>query len=366
MSRNDKPFYIKAINSIFKFTRLFLPIKDRVLFLGSPRNSTLMENDQLVFDKLKCDKKVIVKKLPHKIKDIIRISYYIQTSKVIVIDDQYRYLMHIPLKDKQRLVQMWHGPGAFKKVALDLPDHSPVEKYYHTQYDAFISSSPHVSKFIESGFGISKDVVKPLGYPRSDILINNVEELKKEAYEKYSDLKDKKVILYFPTYRRYNGELLDYDYEIDWEKMNEFLDENDMVLLVKRHPLLVANDIEAVPANYPNIVDIKEDSYFPLMTISDMLITDYSSVFYDYLFLNKPIVFYCPDAEEYLEKNGFYLDFPQDLPGEYCENFDELLNILKNDKKDIDYSDCRKIYLESCDGNSTDKVVKLIEDYIEN
>ena len=96
----NKPFSLKLINFAFRIISLLLPVKDRAIFLGSPRNATLMENGQLVYDALNCDKKIIVKQMPHGIKDIIYISYYIMSSKVLVIDDHYRYFMYIPLKEK--------------------------------------------------------------------------------------------------------------------------------------------------------------------------------------------------------------------------------------------------------------------------
>ena len=99
--------------------------------------------------------------------------------------------------------------------------------------------------------------------------------------------------------------------------------------------------------------------------MTDILITDFSSVFFDYLLLDKPIIFYCPDAKEYLEKHGVYLKFPEDLPGDYCQNFDELIDTLKNGQKDIDYSEFKKRYMESCDGHSTQRVVELIEGYLD-
>ena len=155
------------------------------------------------------------------------------SSKVLVIDDHYRYFMYIPLKENQRLIQMWHGPGAFKKVALDLPDPNPREYFTHRQYDAFITSATSISPYIESGFHISSDKIKPLGYPRSDLLINCQEELVKEFNQNYPDLIDKDIIVYLPTYRRYGEDVLDYDYEVDWKKFDEFLTKRDIVCLVK-------------------------------------------------------------------------------------------------------------------------------------
>ena len=361
----DKPFSIKIINSIYKIFSSILPVKRRVLFLGSPRNETLMENDQLVYDALTCDKKVIIKPMPHHLWDIIYISFFIMTSKVIVLDDNYRYFAYIPLKNNQKLVQLWHGPGAFKKVALALPNHHLIEEYTHGQYDAFIISSPYVADHFENCFNLSPETIKPLGYPLSDLLINNQTELKQEFLDNFPELENKNVILYLPTYRRYEHmDLLDFDYEIDWGQLNKYLTETNSVFLVKRHPLQIHNKIEFVPKDYKRIIDLGDVSYLSLMVGADVFITDYSSAFFDYLLLDKPIIFYCTDSEEYLSKNGIYLKFPEDLPGHYCTTFNELLYTLKNLEKEIDYKKFKDKYMKSCDGHSTEKVVNLIMEYL--
>ena len=361
----SKPLSIRIINFGFKIISFFLPVKKRVLFLGSPRSETLMENTKLVYDNLDCEKKVIIKTLPHKITDVIYISYNIMTSKVIVLDDSYRYLAYIPLKKSQRLVQIWHAPGAFKKIGLDVPNAPSWERYTHEQYDAYISSSPFVSKHFESGFGLKPEIIKPLGYPLTDILLNNQDELEKEFYERYPEMKDKNIILYLPTFRRYGGmDIIDFDYKINWDDLNHFLEESNSIFLVKRHPLQIHQNINFVPDNYKNIIDLGDVSHFSLLTAADVLITDFSSAFFDYLLLDKPIIFYCPDSEEYLSKHGVFMKFPEELPGKYCETSDELIDILRNINKNVDYTDFKKFYMASCDGNSTEKVSNLIREYL--
>lgn len=360
----SKPISIKIINFLFKLISSILPIKKRILFLGSPRNKKLMANTQLVYNKINGNKKIIVKLIPHNILDIIYISFFIMTSKVIVLDDHYRYFAYIPLKKNQKLVQLWHGCGAFKKVALDLPNVLPRERYSHDQYDAFVISGKEVSYCYESGFGLKKEVIKPLGYPLTDLLINNQTELKNEFNKLFPQIKNKKKILYLPTYRRYGGiGVNDYDYEINWDKLNKFLEETDSIFIVKKHPLLIQQNINFVPTNYKRIFEINEIEHYKLLSGADILITDYSSAYFDYLMLNRPIIFYCPDAEEYLSKNGLYIKFPEEVPGEYCETCDDLIKILKTIPDNIDYTKYKKLYMGACDGHATEKVAKLIEDY---
>lgn len=360
----SKPISIRIINFLFKIISFILPVKKRVLFLGSPRNEKLMANTQLVYDELRCNKKIIIKLIPHNILDIIYVSFFIMTSNVIVLDDHYRYFAYIPLKRNQRLVQVWHGCGAFKKVALDLPNALPRERYSHDQYDAFIISGKDVSYCYESAFGLKKDVIKPLGYPLTDLLINNKEELEEEFFKMFPEIKDKNKIVYLPTYRRYEGiDVMDYDYEIDWDKLNGFLEESDSIFIVKKHPLLIQQNINFVPTHYNRIIEINDIDHYKLLAGADILITDYSSAYFDYLMLNRPIIFYCPDVEEYLSKNGLYIKFPEEVPGEFCETCDDLIRILKTIDYNVDYSKYKECYMGACDGHSTEKVARLIEGY---
>ena len=360
-----KPLSIKLLNTAFKFISFFLPVKKRVLFLGSPRSETLMENGQLVYDKLTCNKKLIVKTLPHHIWDVIYISFYIMTSKVIVLDDCYRYFAYIPLKENQKLIQMWHGMGEVKKIGLDLPDKKPTDHFVHEQYDAFITSSPYSMNYAQSAFGCKPEEVKPLGYPRSDLLINNKKELLDEFNKEFPGLANKRVIIYLPTYRRYSDDvLLDYDYDIDWKKLDDYLIESNSILLVKRHPLQIFHNLEIVPSFCKNIIDAGDISYFPMMVGSDILITDYSSVFCEYLLLDKRVIFYCPDLDEYLDKHGLYLKYPDDLPGDFCETSEELLELLKIEKTNLNHEKFKERYISSCDGKSTEHIVNLIGEYL--
>lgn len=360
-----KPISIKILNFIFKIISSLLPVKKRVLVLGSPRNPILMENTQLVYDNISHDKKVIIKQMPHSLFDILYVSFFIMTSKVIILDDHYRYFAYIPLKNNQKLIQLWHGAGIYKKAALDLPNPNTREYFTHSQYDSFIITSPNISKYFESGFNLTPDKIKALGSPRTDLLINNKEKLENDFYTDFPYFRNKKIIVYLPTYRRYDNELLNYDYEIDWKKFDKYLIDNDGVCLVKRHPLQINANLNIVPGYCKNIVDMGNYSYFPMICGSDILITDYSSVFFDYLLLDKPIIFYCPDANEYVEKNGIYLKFPDDLPGIYCETFDDVLENLDNGKN-FDYSVFKQRYMGSCDGKSTLRVIKLIESYMDD
>ena len=128
---------------------------------------------------------------------------------------------------------------------------------------------------------------------------------------------------------------------------------------------MLQNNIEIITKDYSNILDVTDISNYSLMVASDLLITDYSAVFHEYLLLDKPIIFYCPDFEEYSKSIGIYGNFPDDLPGIFCQTYDELMNSISNLEENVDYSYYKERIVKYCDGNSTKNLLKIINEYLE-
>lgn len=361
-----KPLKIKLGNIILKIISTFLPVKERVFFISSLEDK-LWNSSQMIFDNLDCEKKVFYWNLPHSLKDLIKISYYSMTSKVIIIDNTNIYFAYIMLKKQQKLIHVGHGCcGPLKKLAMDRPSYNIHEKFCNDQYDDFLVASDSAAKYYASAYGIKKEAFTKIGHPCIDLLIHNQKEYEKEFFEKYPDLINKKIIVYMPTFRL-TSDIIErnYDYEIDWDKLDKYLEEKDYIFLIKRHPVMLQNDIKIIKKEYNNIIDIDDISHYSLMVASDLLITDYSSVFQEYLLLDKPIIFYCPDLESYSKSTGLYCKIPDDLPGTFCKSHEELIYALDNPIKKTDYSYYKDKFVKYCDGNSTKNVLKIIEGYLE-
>lgn len=363
----DKPVKIKFGNIFFKIISSCLPVKKRVFFIGSLKDK-LWDTSQIIHDNLDCEKKVHLWSLPHTIKDLISLSYYIMTSKVIVVDTPNIYFAYIKLKKQQKLVYVGHGCcGPFKKMGMDRESYNPYEEFCNDQYDTFIVASDCACNYYRTAYNINEEAFAKIGYPCVDSLINDPKEYEKEFYQKYPDLINKKIILYMPTFRLTddsNDYLCDYDYEIDWDNLDEYLDESGYVFLIKRHPVMLQNDIEIITKDYSNIIEVTDISNYALMVASDLLITDYSAVFHEYLLLDKPIIFYCPDFKKYSKLIGIYGKFPDEFPGTFCQSYGELINSINFDE-DVDYSYYKERTVKYCDGNSTKNLLKIINDYLE-
>ena len=199
---------ITILTIINRILRIFTKIeKNKVLFLSDVRE-TLGGNLELVYNILpdeKYNKKVSLKadrREKRSLKEVKELVYDLATSEYIILEDLSRATIPIKLKKGQELCQLWHGAGAFKKFGYSRKDISNVHPAYKKYTKAIVSSDDIVECYAEA-FGITKDKVKATGIPRTDIFFDEqyINQKKEELYKEYPVLKEKKVILFAPTYR---------------------------------------------------------------------------------------------------------------------------------------------------------------------
>ena len=235
-------------------------------------------------------------------------------------------------------LQTWHGTP-LKKLGFDIDIEGPEtlarENFYieSRNWDYLISANPYSSEIFKRAFKFNKKVLD-YGYPANDIfykegLGDQVNKIKK----KLNIPPYKKVILYAPTWR-------DNEATNSWEHSFELkfsLDEfykrfkDEYVLILRMHHL-VADALQIKEEYKSSVLELsKYDDIQELYTISDILITDYSSVFFDYANSRKPMLFFGYDFEEYKDEiRGFYLDMEKNLPGPVIQTGSELLKAIEN------------------------------------
>lgn len=281
------------------------------------------------------------------------------------------------LKKKDQIyLQTWHGTP-LKKLAhnIEVPEGTTfyrsemsVEEMRSTydndvsKYTYMISPSSFTTEVFQSAFAINKERLIETGYPRNDILSNYHQE---EIQKIKADLNlpdDKKIILYAPTWRDNSYNLKGYTFklEVDFKKWQEALG-NEYIVVFKPHYLIINDfDLDSVK-DFVYYIDPQAD-ISSLYLIADILVTDYSSVFFDYAILNRPIYFYMYDLDSYRDElRGFYLDIYQDLPGAIIEDENELLTALANN--DYDYSRLTAFnqrFNNHEDGNASKRVIDIL------
>lgn len=269
------------------------------------------------------------------------LSWMIYMNKATLWVTNSRLPLWIPKPKGTTYLQTWHGTP-LKKLANDMDEvfmpGTDTERYKKNftkeaaKWDYLISPNAYSTEIFKRAFKFDKDVLET-GYPRNDFLFTNSDETAIKNLKKDLDLpEDKKIILYAPTWRddsyhskgKYKFEL-----EFDLQKMYEELSD-DYIILLRLHYLVSENlnidGYENFIYDYSSYEEIRD-----LYVLSDMLITDYSSVFFDYASLERPMIFYVYDIENYRDKlRGFYLDFENEAPGPLVTTTDELLRAVKS------------------------------------
>jgi len=256
-----------------------------------------------------------------------------------------------------------HGPIKYGKLAKYLKLKIVNENFM----DFFVtpSGTRKDKKLIVNYFQISPKKILTTGYPRNDILFSKDLELKTQIRKKYKIAQNfKRVLLYAPTFRDNSFTAkLPFSQE-DLFELNDVLKSSNSILIMKAHMFEQIIEFK----NYSNIkkasknTDIQE-----LLCITDILITDYSSVYCDFLLLNKPILLFTYDFEEFMKKGrGFYYDFKQIAPGPLIFTGKELIEAIKNIhniEKDFEEKrlKTRRLYHKNIDGNSNERLLKFLK-----
>ena len=262
------------------------------------------------------------------------------TSKFIFLNDNFFPMAFMNFKSESVVTQLWHAPGAFKKFggSVSSDEDRLMLSKISKNTDYLITSSKNIEDFYSEAFQISKDKIKPLGLPRADYYFenHNINDLKRDFFNKYGIDSDKKIVLYAPTFRdeeKYNN-VFNY---LDLDKFNESLGD-EYILALRLHPKIkdfYSGNI-STEGKYIDCSDYSSEQ--ELLLISDILITDYSSIMIEFAMLNKPVVFFTYDFDSYLNKErGFYFDFKNTVPGPIVYDSNQLIDIVKsknfNEKK---------------------------------
>lgn len=295
------------------------------------------------------------------IKDIVDFifltPYHLATSEVIFLDSVFLPMAYMKFRKKVRVVQLWHGCNTLKKFGqLSNKGRLKVlEKKANSRYTDVIVSSKKMIELHKKAFGVSEKIIYPLGLPRMDIFFDEARmEIEKEKfYSQFNELRKKKIILYAPTFRD------DSIHHLDDEHMNlsDIINQlpKDYVIINKFHPY-VAESYDSVCGD--RMIDL---SYYEditrLMLISDILISDYSSIVFDYALLKRPIIYYAYDRDKY-EKSirGFYYNYDEYISADIIKNKTQLVDYILNSDKNIYENNFIDQYIDFKDNRSCDRV----------
>lgn len=296
----------------------------------------------------------------------------IATAKYVFINDSSSLISSIPLRKETKVIQTWHACGAFKKFGFSTAEkqfganREQLLKYpLHKNFSVVTVSSPEVVWAYAEAFNMNdrkKDIV-PTGISRTDVFYDQKAIAK--AYDKIHRLmpasRDKKVILYAPTYRgrvvkAYSPE------EMDLQKMHQELGE-DYVIVFKHHPFV--KNRPQVPGNLKEFAaDMTEDMTIEeLLMVSDICISDYSSLIFEFSLFERPMIFFAYDLEDYFDWRGFYYPFDEMTPGPTCRTTEEMIDYIQNldtrfDRQQV--MEFKEKFMSACDGHATERILKTV------
>jgi len=261
----------------------------------------------------------------------------------------------------------WKVKGFIRRLQNEQPEHY------------FLVTSQNVLPHYVSAFNSSIDKALICGYPRNDIFFKDIEAINNESnyliandtelFERVMKYKTEgySIIVYMPTHRHSEKQLFEI---LDFLELDNYLCVNKAILLVKAHPMSgIKHQLEQV--EYKNILNIEANADpYPFLIKSDALITDYSSIYFDYLLTNKPIIFFAYDLEVYIrESRELYYDYNKVTPGLKATTFEELLDsidkVLNNlDQFIEDRLSLRNYFFDDIDGKSSERLYQTIRSTI--
>jgi CDP-glycerol glycerophosphotransferase (TagB/SpsB family) len=294
--------------------------------------------------------------------------YHLATSEFLLLDNVFLPMAYLRFRKSVKVIQLWHGTGTIKRFGQDVNvgKLKELEKRANQRITHLIVNSEETRKQYAKAFGVEETKVFVYGLPRTDLYFDKrkIQERKQRFYEQYPELIGKKLVLYAPTFR---------DQEKDHPKLaldtalfhNELSEE--YVCLLRLHPFVMEayeRDQKEKPTDRLN--NIVSMSSYPdintLLLVSDYLITDYSSVIFEYCLREKPLIFYAYDLDKFSDHGrGFYLPYEQYVPGPVAEDTREVIRLINENKFDLDRirSFTRKNY-QYMDGKAAERIYRQI------
>lgn len=368
---------ILFLRFIYCAYKLF-PIKNRIVFVSRQSNvpsvdAMLLANEVYKKDsqvqisqEFRCIPDSFVGKIKYVLYMLTRQMYLFATSKVVILDGYCILASVLNHKKDLRIVQMWHAMGALKKFGYAAlgneegkdPEISKILQM-HRNYDYVICSSENCANYYEEAFRIEKEKLIIASLPRVDLLVDSkkISFTQEKIYKTYPSLRERKNILYVPTFRmnaKMQEKVQDLIAKIDLTKYN---------LIVKLHPLTKEN------MELGQTLECEEYSSLELLNIADYVISDYSAFIFEVAVAQKPLFLYTFDLDEYIQQRGFFIDYCKEMPSKQYRSAGEVSKAIEQDEFDMQrikqFADKYVEYKSGCSQKLADFICALYNNGID-
>lgn len=299
-------------------------------------------------------------------------------AKAVFFSTANDLLSHLEVRPETKVIQLWHGVGVFKKVGYSTVDSAGFGRSakLRQEYDQYRNytyvtiPSMEQAWIFEDAMHIPVDSGKlvDVGVARTDQFFNEkyLTVSRRILDQKFPQTKGKKILLYVPTFRGTVSDAKAPD-ALDIDKLGEALADKGYILLIKHHGL--SKNIPPIPKKWENTFafDMNANKILSierLLAIADICITDYSSVAFEFAIMERPLIFFAYDLEDYIDERGMYYNYDEITPGPVCKTNEEMIDYIVNIKERFDRKeihDFREKYVGKCDGHSTERTIALVE-----
>lgn len=269
--------------------------------------------------------------------------YHMATAEYILMDNAFLPMAYMRFRRKVKVIQLWHGTGTVKQFGQDVNTGrlKELEKKANSRITHLIVNSEKTRVKYAGAFGIDRNKVLITGLPRTDLFFDAAkkEERIREFYQQYPELKGKKLFLYAPTFR--DSQEIHPKLMLDTQAWCGELPD-DYILLLRLHPFVAkAYEHDQDRKEQAAVSRVLQMSSYPdintLLLVSDCLITDYSSIIFEYCLLERPMVFYAYDLDSFTRQGrGFYEPYREYVPGPVVKSTQEIIELVRNMRFDID------------------------------
>ena len=298
-------------------------------------------------------------------RDRLRLPRLLGEADVILLDDFQPAIYRLPPAPGVRIIQLWHASGAFKTVGysrVGKPGGPSPFASIHKNYTHAIVSGRHDVPFYAEAFGLPEERMVPTGIPRMDRFFDERAraEGRARARARFPMTDGRMTILLAPTFRGLGPRDATYAFHLlDLPALHRVAGERDAVVIVKMHPFI--RERLAVPEPLRDRIvdgtDVEIDVNDLLLAV-DLLVTDYSSIVFEFSTLRRPMLFFAYDLEEYVAERDFYVPFSEFVPGRIVRTFDELLDAIRRGGDGVEAVEAfARRHFDHLDGSATDRVI---------
>ena len=291
---------------------------------------------------------------------MVRASYHLATAHYFIVDNAYLPVHVGPHRRGTKVIQVWHAGGALKEFGVDVhpPNRQVENSFIHKYYDYVIVGSEIAVAPYASALRTPQSRVLPLGIARTDFFFDTAKmaDARSRILADHPELVGRKVVVYAPTFRGHGLEKRP-GQRLDAAAVRAALPEK-CALVHKAHPVFDTGLIDG--SGYDAVIGSEYDIN-ELFTVTDVLVTDYSSSIFEYALMRKPLILLVDDLTEYSADPGLYIDYRTDMIGDFAMGADDVARLIAADEFDLSgYDAFIARHCEFDDGAASERFVKFL------